>query len=430
MAELLQTLIAVLVIGSLYALIALGYTMVYGILKFINFAHSDIFVLGAWCSFAVGTLLISRLGLDPAAVPWWLGPIVLVSVMGLASGIGLIIERFAYRPLRKAPRLNVLITAIGVSLLLQNTGQLQFTIAPDLKLPFGTRPQRMPSLLPERALNDSTIAKGVSPQPPPHPTPEGQPKEASATAFRLESPVTLERGRAYRLDVITADGQERLCGVLNPLMGSESEGEMTREVAAIEPLPPVPAAEAGGARYRLIRAASVPIQLVDLAIVGSALVLMLALEILVFRTKVGRAMRAVSFNVETASLMGINVDRVISFTFCLGAALAAAAGFLNVLKYPGGLNIPAHETWVLLGLKAFVAAVVGGIGNIRGAVLGGFLIAGVEQGGIYLVYNFVDLRLGTKLGTNLRDVYVFAVLILALLFRPSGLLGSPVREKV
>jgi branched-chain amino acid transport system permease protein len=421
-AELFQTLIAVVVIGSLYALIALGYTMVYGILKFINFAHSDVFVLGAWLSFTIGTLLISRLGLDPAAVPWWLGPIVLVGAMVLAAGVGFIVERFAYRPLRKAPRLNVLITAIGVSLFLQNTGQLQFTIAPDLKLPFGTRPQRMPSLLPERALNDSTIARGISPK-----APAGV---ADGTAFRLEAPITLERGRAFRLEVVTADGREHFCGVLNPLMGTGSEGEMTREVTAIEPLPPLSAAEAAGARYRLIRAAAVPIQLVDLAIVGSALVLMLGLEILVFRTKVGRAMRAVSFNVETASLMGINVDRVISFTFCLGAALAAAAGFLNVLKYPGGLNIPAHETWVLLGLKAFVAAVVGGIGNIRGAVLGGFLIAGVEQGGIYLVYNFIDLRLGTKMGTNLRDVYVFAVLILALLFRPSGLLGSTVREKV
>jgi len=415
-AELFQTLIAVVVIGSLYALIALGYTMVYGILKFINFAHSDVFVLGAWLSFTVATFLISRLGLNAEALPWWIGGVVLISAMTLCSAIGFVIERFAYRPLRKAPRLNVLITAIGVSLFLQNSGQLQYTIAPDLKLPFGTRPQRMPSLLPERALNDSTIAKGTAPA--------DQPE----TGTRLDSPVTLERGRVYRLDLVTADGREISRGVLNPL--ARPDAEPRGEFPTLDTIPPLARADAAGARYRLVQAPTVPIQLVDIAIVGSALVLMLALEVLVFRTKVGRAMRAVSFNVETASLMGINVDRIISFTFCLGAALAAAAGFLNVLKYPGGLNIPAHETWVLLGLKAFVAAVVGGIGNIRGAVLGGFLIAGVEQGGIYLVYNFIDQPLGTRLATNLRDVYVFAVLILALLFRPSGLLGTTVREKV
>ena len=126
---------------------------------------------------------------------------------------------------------------------------------------------------------------------------------------------------------------------------------------------------------------------------------------------------AVSFNTDTAALMGIPVDRVISMTFVIGAMLAAAAGFMNAMKYPL-LNQPAHTQWVLLGLKAFVAAVIGGIGNIRGAVLGGFIIAIVEQfGGLYISSSF-------------RDVYVFGLLILILLVRPSGLLGSTVREKV
>jgi branched-chain amino acid transport system permease protein len=128
-------------------------------------------------------------------------------------------------------------------------------------------------------------------------------------------------------------------------------------------------------------------------------------------------MRAVSFNTDTAALMGIPVDRVVSFTFVLGSTLAAAAGFLYVMKYPG-MNQPAHTIWVLLGLKAFVAAVIGGIGNVRGAVLGGFVIAFVEQFGAFYI------------STNYRDVYVFTLLIVILLVKPSGLLGSPLREKV
>jgi len=225
--------------------------------------------------------------------------------------MGFTLERLAYKPLRKAPRLNVLITAIGISLLLQNTGQLNWM--------FGTRPQSMPSLLPNS-----------------------------------------------------------------------------------EPL-----ATLGG----------VKVWLVDVVGAGTAVVLMLLLDWLVFRTKLGRAMRAVSFNTNNAALMGIPVDQVISFTFVLGAMLAAAAGFLYSQKY-SGMGQTASATWVLLGLKAFVAAVVGGIGNIRGAMLGGLLIGLLEFFGAAYV------------SPELRDVYVFGLLILVLLFRPTGLLGSPVREKV
>jgi branched-chain amino acid transport system permease protein len=144
---------------------------------------------------------------------------------------------------------------------------------------------------------------------------------------------------------------------------------------------------------------------------------MFLLDRLVFHTRLGRAMRAVSHNANTASLMGINVDRVISITFVIGASLAAAAGFLYSQKY-SGLNQPAAAGWVLLGLKAFVAAVVGGIGNIRGAMLGGILIGLLEFFGM------------TYFGPELRDVYVFALLILVLLFRPGGLLGKATIEKV
>jgi branched-chain amino acid transport system permease protein len=141
------------------------------------------------------------------------------------------------------------------------------------------------------------------------------------------------------------------------------------------------------------------------------------LQWLVFRTKLGRAMRAVSFDTRVASLMGINVGAVVSFTFVVGSTLAAAAGFLYGMKYPG-LNQSAHTTWVLLGLKAFVAAVIGGIGNVRGAMLGGLLIGLVELFG------------AAFLSPHLRDVYVFTILIIVLLVRPAGILGSTTAEKV
>jgi len=316
MADFVQTIETSLAVGSLYALIALGYTMVYGILRFINFAHGDMVVLGAWLSFTTASAVLRRQPVDTPP-PLWLGPAVCLVSMVICGGVAFFIEKFAYRPLRKAPRINVLITAIGVSLLLQNVGQLKYV--------FGTDPVRMPSLIPD---------------------------------------ITL---------------------------WSISFGDAAGKV--------------------------VKVGLVDVVIFVTSCILMFVLQYLVFRTKVGAAMRAVSFNTETAALMGIPVDRVISMTFIIGAMLAAAAGFMNSMKYPL-LNQPAHTQWVLLGLKAFVAAVIGGIGNIRGAVLGGFIIAFVEQfGGLYISSSF-------------RDVYVFGLLILILLVRPSGLLGSTLREKV
>ncbi len=322
MADFLQTLMTALAIGSLYALIALGYTMVYGVLKFINFAHSDIVVLGAWLSYSFAIRALPLVGLDAhnptTPPPIWMTAGIFVAVLALCSLAGFLIERLAYRPLRRAPRLNVLITAIGVSLLLQNVGQLDFV--------FGASPQKMPALLPNWEL--------------------------------LRIPF--------------------------------GQGESIRYVV---------------------------LPLIDCIIFAVSGLLMLALELLIFRTKFGTALRAVSFNTDFAALMGIPVDRAISLTFMLGSALAGAAGFLYVLKFPS-MNQPAHSVWVLLGLKAFVAAVVGGIGNVRGAVLGGFIIAFVEQFGAYYI------------SSNYRDVYVFSLLILILLIKPTGLLGSPVREKV
>ncbi len=309
--KLTQTLLDGFAVGGMYALIALGYTMVYGILKFINFAHSDVFTLGAWVSWVLAVRVLRLDGVaDAGGAPLWAVPIVLLGAMLACGTVGFLIERLAYKPLRAAPRLNVLITAIGVSLLLQNVGQLRVV--------FGPYPKSMPPLLPD---------------------------------------------------------------------------------------------------VTLLHVAGVRVPVVDVLVIGLPLVLMLGLEWLIFRTRVGLAMRAVSYNPQTAALMGVNVNRVISFTFVLGSALAAAAGFLYALKYVG-LKQPADTTWVMLGLKAFVAAVVGGIGNVRGAMLGGFAIGLLEFLGV------------AYLEPLYRDVYVFAVLILVLLFRPAGLLGRATVEKV
>jgi branched-chain amino acid transport system permease protein len=309
---LLQTLTDGIAVGALYALIALGYTLVFGILQFINFAHSDIFALGAWLSYAVAIGLTRAAAHGPAflASPFFMAIAVPLGAIALCALAGFCIERFAYRPLRTAPRLNVLITAIGVSLLLENTGQLSWA--------FGPYPREVPQILPDKVL------------------------------FTLS-----------------------------------------------------------GVNFRLV----------DAMILIIAVILMAAMQYLIYRTKFGMAMRAVSFNVKTASLMGINVDRVVSATFVTGSALAAAAGFLYAMKYPQ-LQQTASAVWVLLGLKAFVAAVVGGIGNVRGAMLGGLLIGLIEFFGAQYV------------STDYRDVYVFLVLILVLLIRPRGLLGSKVVEKV
>ena len=304
-AKLLQTLVDTLALGALYALIALGYTLVYGVLRFINFAHADVFTFGAWISFSMAGWFGFTQNASVVALP-----VILVLAMLVCAALGVTIERLAYRPLRSAPRLNVLITAIGVSLLLQNTGTLSWA--------FGPNPQHMPALIADKSL-----------------------------------------------------------------------------------------AAVAGVNFRLV----------DTVVLVLALALVGALQILVYRTRLGRAMRAVSFDERVASLMGINVGRVVTITFAIGSALAAAGGLLYGLKYES-LQITAHSTWVLLGLTAFVAAVVGGIGDVRGAAIGALLIAAVQQFG------------AAYLSSQLRDVYVFTILIVVLLVRPAGLFGRTTVEKV
>ena len=302
---LLQTLTDAIAVGSLYALIALGYTLVFGILQFINFAHGDVFALGAWLTYALAMGIAKK-----TTNPLILGLLVPIGSVLICATLGFCIERFAYKPLRSAPRLNVLITAIGVSLLLENVGQLPWA--------FGPYPKEVPTILPDR--------------------------------------------------------------VIGTLAGVE-------------------------------------FHLLDVTVLGIAVLLMMAMQLLIYRTRLGSAMRAVSFNIRTAALMGINVDRIISITFVIGSALAGAAGFLFAMKYPQ-LQQTGAAVWLLLGMKAFIAAVVGGIGNVRGAMLGGLLIGIVEFFGVQY------------LSSDYRDVYVFLVLILVLLVRPTGLLGRATAEKV
>lgn len=298
---LLQQLVNGLTVGSFYALVALGYTMVYGVIRLINFAHGDLYMVGAFVGFTLLSALGSRLGsLNPVlAVP--LTFIVPMAVVGL---LGVVIERVAYRPLRRAPRLSPLITAIGVSLALE-TGAL---------LIWGASFQVFPSIIP-------------------NPT--------------------------WRLGAV--------------------------DVNALQVL-----------------------------ILPVTLALMLALYLFVHRTMMGKAMRAVAVDQDTARLMGIDVDFVISLTFFLGAVLAAAGGIMAGAYYT---EIDFNMGF-LIGLKAFTAAVLGGIGNIPGAMLGGYLLGLLET----LAAGYIS--------SQWKDVCAFAILILVLVVRPTGILGEQVVEKV
>jgi branched-chain amino acid transport system permease protein len=298
--EFLQQLVNGITWGSVYALIALGYTMVYGILRLINFAHGDIYMLGAFFAFYAARL--TGAAVDPN--PFKATGILLISMVGCGL-VGFVIERFAYKPVRKSSRLAALITAIGVSLLLENGGQLLF----------GADPKFFPQII-------------------------------RATNIPLGMGVTISNQQVIILVVSVA--------------------------------------------------------------------LMLGLRFVVLHTRAGKAMRAVSYSHTAAALMGISVDRIITFTFVLGSMLAAAAGVLVALQNP---KIEPYMG-IMPGLKAFVAAVLGGIGNIPGAVLGG------------LVMGVAEVMVVGYLSPTWRDAIAFVLLILILLIRPSGLLGQPPAEKV
>lgn len=278
-------------IGSIYALIALGYTMVYGIAKLINFAHGDVIMVGAYISF-----ISMKFGL-----PWWLAVVISIVVCAV---LGVVMEKVAYKPLRNASRISLLITAIGISYLLQNLFQLIF----------GANPQPYHAFITLPALN----LGGISIQ----------------------------------------------------------------------------------ANYYITFSVSV--------------VLMILLTLFVNKTTMGKAMRAVSEDEGAAKLMGINVDTTISLTFAIGCALAAIAGILYANCYP----MISPTLGSLPGIKAFIAAVLGGIGSIPGAVIGAFILGMVEA------------MTKAYISSQLTDTIVFAILILMLVFKPAGILGKNVKEKV
>ncbi len=290
--QLVQQLINGISLGSIYALIALGYTMIYGIIKLINFAHGDIYMVGAYIAF----FAITQAGLG-------LIPSLLISMVTTGL-LGMLIEKLAYKPLRHAPRISVLITAIGVSFFLEYTSMYFVT-----------------------------------------PTPRTFPDMFDNVAFNIGP--------------FVVNGQQ-------------------------------------------------------VAIFTVTILLMAILTYIVQKTKTGKAMRAASFDVETAQLMGIDSDRIISFTFGIGSALAAAAGVLVGIYY----NSIDPLMGIMPGVKAFVAAVLGGIGILPGAVVGGLILGVVEA----LVSGFIS--------STFRDAAAFAILILVLLFKPTGIFGKNTREKV
>jgi branched-chain amino acid transport system permease protein len=289
----LEQIINGLSLGLVYALIALGYTMVYGIIRLINFAHGDVFMVGAF----VGYFGFARWGL-----PW---PVAVLVAMAICAALGVTIERVAYRPLRYAPRIASLISAIGVSLFLEYFSSLKFVFGPN-----------------------------------------------------------------YRV-------VERPFPVVTWVVGGVS------------------------------------VSSIQVAVLGVVLVMLVFLQLLVYRTKLGKAMRAVSFDHDAARLMGVNVDTVISFTFAVGSALAAAGGVLYAIAYPQIYPFMG----IMPGLKAFTAAVLGGIGIVPGAVLGSLIMGQVDV-------------LSAAFLSQYRDAVGFSILIIVLLFKPTGLLGKKVAEKV
>jgi branched-chain amino acid transport system permease protein len=300
-----QQLVNGVTLGSVYALIALGYSMVYGILKLLNFAHGEVYMMGAFIGYFV------LIGLGGAASP--ILPVALVIILMFLAGmlgagiLGIAIERFAYRPLRNAPRIAPLISAIGVSFFLQASALLLFTAQ--------FRTYNTPELIP--------FSVGI---------------------------------------------------------------------------------EVGPLRISLVR----------ILVITSAIALMIALWLLVNRTRLGKAMRATSYDREAAAMMGIDVDRVIVATFFIGSVLAGAAGVMVGLVF----GRVFHFMGFIAGLKGFTAAVIGGIGNIPGAMLGGLLIG------------LAEAFSAAYISSTFQNLIVFGILITVMLVRPSGLLGSPVLKKV
>lgn len=366
-------------LGAIYALIALGYTMVYGILRLINFAHGEVYMLGAYVS-----LFISRmLGFGPESTKTTSSVanlmLMITASMIVCACIGVIIERFAYRPMRSYSRIATLITAIGVSLFLQYGGALFLPNSPPPSINEKINPYREshritlvgPPLSIQRALDETT-------------------------------PAWLEAKRPYDAYKVAHPGLSEF--------DWPADGQKVRAAYMVVDSPhsaAVSKAESAGV--------SITIRDGDIIILVTSVVLMSLLTYLVMFTKSGRAMRAVSHDFDSAALMGVNVNNTVTFTFVLGSALAGAGAMMQAtLKGTPLTTFFGFQP----GVKAFVAAVLGGIGNIPGAVLGGILMGIAEDFVIWLGYS------------NYSNAIAFVILIIVLMFRPGGLLGSSKVEKV
>ena len=311
-----EVLLDGLILGFMYALIALGYTMVYGVLEFINFAHSEIFVVGAFVGVEILLMLKARGGLEVIS-PFLVLVLLLLAGMAISGLLAVAVERVAYRPLRGKPRLIPFISAIGVSFFLQDAIRLFESLW--------------------------------------------------RNAFNLVYPAMDQLNRRFTLTE------------------------------------------------------TIDVSVKSLVVIVAALLMLWALHLLVNRTKIGKAIRAVAEDQATASLMGINVNRMISLTFLIGGAMGGAAGVLFGIQY----SLINPYTGFVPGIKAFTAAVLGGIGNIPGAMVGGLVLGLLEA----FAGSYMSLLTHGAFGSEYKDIFAFSVLILILIFRPKGLLGEVVRER-
>jgi branched-subunit amino acid ABC-type transport system permease component len=430
-ASITQQLLIGLVLGSIYALLALGYTLVYGVIKLINFAHSDVYMLGAFAGYYVLRFAIRWLNFTQGLSLAWCFVIAAVVSAVLCAVIAVVMERLAYRPLRKSTRIAALITAVGVSFLLENGGIVAFganpksfepktlpvyqvEVSPDAQFAGAQRQEVMDMAqleVPDRSDQSYARVRLVSKRG----TSEWSPALAIGSkdtdyVERLADDAADANSRAQapgRLSYRRTAGQGRNVIVLNWQEGS----------AADVALPPVLSGANGEPLALEFANGALRIPLFNLAIVAVTVLVLWCLNVLVNRSMFGMTMRALSFDINAAKLMGIDTDRCISQTFAIGGACAGLAGCMVGL-YNSSID---PLMGILPGLKAFVAAVVGGIGSIPGAALGG-LIMGLSEA---LLKGYIDPR-----WSGLADAMAFALLIIVLLFRPSGLLGSTLREKV
>ncbi len=487
----LQQLIIGLSNGAIIAIIALGYTLVYGIIELVNFAHGDVFMLGTFISLLALAPFIYLTPEGGQAAPWWAALLGFIPAMAICALINVAIERVAYRRLRNAPRIVALISAIGMSFILQNIG-LQLasfgklaTVSPQLQWlsVLGTNnaaPKSFPTVLTNDNLLDllfppqaATTAEGEAEAEPDVQATMNAIIEATLAASVEESPAesvlaeetpaeeeamppgTEEATPEPMLEAtpeVTTEGEamaeaveEQPAEVEGAIEEAQAEATMLTEEATEEPTPieeagdeTMPADESEQAEEDamadliatvqaeqavmeeelvpaedVVAAGRIRITLKDVLVISVAVILMVALRWFVQNTRLGKAMRATAQNRDAARIMGIDIDRIIALTFAIGGALAGAAGMMTGI-YNGTAVFTMGFT---AGLRAFTAAVLGGIGNITGAALGGILI------GILAAFSdqFFSVR-----WTN---AWVFLILVVVLIFRPTGLLGQEVGEK-